>query len=281
MDNQSNFGYWDKRFDDQGHTGYCNELLYKYDQPLRIRAICKALKSLNILPKSETSILDIGCGSGDLIDTFLELGCGSFNVYGCDISERVINHAKNRFSNSKNVKFIHSSAEHVILPSESIDLVTSVTVLQHITDNMTFIRAVENIINIVKPGGHILILESSPIKRRLGPTTGKTDSYFALRTRADWIDAFQQMGCVVISEVGMPHIGVRFLRALNKAIKLIPFIRSDAGATVATETPAKGISLSLYSSMQRIILCLSKPLDYLFIPFPKNYTDLRILVFKK
>ena len=140
--------FWDEWCKKYGHTGWNNERVYKYDQPLRLRAIEQALSRLRI--EGNICALDIGCGSGDIVALLRKRG---FNVTGIDISKEVIKMAKNRFSRDTNVKLFCCRIEDMEFPPDSFDLVTSVTVLQHITDDNSFLTAVRKIVDIVVGGG--------------------------------------------------------------------------------------------------------------------------------
>ena len=68
------------------------------DQILRFEMLFRGLN-----PKGKT-ILDVGCGLGDLIDYLDKVTGGDFNYIGVDIAEKLINSAKEKYS-SPNVKF--------------------------------------------------------------------------------------------------------------------------------------------------------------------------------
>lgn len=140
--------FWDEWHKKHGHTGFGDKLLYKYDQPLRLRAIDKALSQLKIA--GNIRALDIGCGTGDIVALLQKR---DFNVTGIDISKEVIKTAKKRFSGDANVKLFCCKIEDMCFPLYSFDLVTSVTVLQHITNERSFLTAVRKIVDVVVGGG--------------------------------------------------------------------------------------------------------------------------------
>lgn len=69
-------------------------MIYSYDSPLWIRAINKALSWSKIVIDKNTKVLDIGCGTGDLLQEFAKRGA---NLTGIDISNEVILKTKERF----------------------------------------------------------------------------------------------------------------------------------------------------------------------------------------
>ena len=77
----------------------------KESQDLRF----KILSDISSLDSS--SILDVGCGLGDLV---LFLNNNNHNVYryhGIDISENLIDEAKNRYKNDSSVNFSHTNID--------------------------------------------------------------------------------------------------------------------------------------------------------------------------
>jgi len=68
------------------------------DQVLRFEMLLRGLE-----PQGKT-ILDIGCGLGDLVTYLYEKTNGDFNYIGIDIAETLVNDAKRKFTNS-NIQF--------------------------------------------------------------------------------------------------------------------------------------------------------------------------------
>src|SRR5437870_3240152 len=87
--------YWSGRFRKYGHTGDASRSIYAYDQPQRLRAIDMALRAAGIEITDKTRVLDIGCGTGDVIAAFRRRGAA---VTGIDFSEEVVRFAKQRFA---------------------------------------------------------------------------------------------------------------------------------------------------------------------------------------
>ena len=59
---------WDAQYKSHGHTGYANDQLYRYDQPLRMRFVRSAIRRVTIELSTPRFALDIGSGSGDVMD---------------------------------------------------------------------------------------------------------------------------------------------------------------------------------------------------------------------
>lgn len=93
--------------------------------------------------------LDYGCGDGNLTKHLLD---NNFKVVACDISNNFLEGIKNDFP-SVETKIING-ADLSNVDSESVDTVCMYSVLHHIPD---YIKAVEEMCRVVKPGGIILI----------------------------------------------------------------------------------------------------------------------------
>jgi len=270
--------YWDERCKTVGHTGYANPIIYAYDQPLRIRAVQKIISELKISMDKKLKILDIGCGVGDFTIMFAKKGA---EVYGIDISKEAINIAKERASNLNNAIFMVGKVETMNFPDETIDLILSVTVLQHIPDN-AFPLAVKNIVRCLKNDGYLIIFESVKQKK-------KAPAFIIYRSEKDYEEAFRREGCILIRKVGYPNIGVRATQIFNRALKIIARLLklkvslsdlvSKGGSLGRKE--ALGLISVLYSLCLKLILILCYPLDYFMFPFPLKLTNYKIIVFKR
>ena len=274
--------FWDARFRRYGHTEI-ESLARAYDHPLRLKAIDKALSHAKIRINRDTKILDIGCGTGDLIFSFL--GKGVLDITGIDLSSELTDHARRRFAPNRNVKLLTVEAENMDFSPSSFDLVTSITVLQHITDEEVFFRAVRNIVGVIKTGGHICVMDFSPVRVK----DRQPASYLTIRSRGEYIEAFESSGCRLICEFGLPRIGVRLYRVIGKAMakagNLLPRAVTSSARQNNRERgstdPPKSVLLWVYTMMGRITLKFAKPLDNFLFPFPSRYTDMRILIFVK
>lgn len=100
-----------------------------------------------------SKVLDVGCGIGKT--TSFIAGEGYF-VVGTDISKKFVDHANKNYG-INNLSFQVQDAEKITFPDESFDCVGSNNFIEHVTN----VEAVLNeMIRLVKPGGHIII--SSP-----------------------------------------------------------------------------------------------------------------------
>lgn len=279
--------YWNDRCKIYGHTGYADELIYSYDQPLRIRAINKALSWSKIVIDKNTKVLDIGCGTGDLLLEFAKRGA---NLTGIDISNEVILKTKEIFLKEKinNAILFAMKVEEMKFAPNTFDLVTCITVLQHIVNERLFPITIKKIVDVVKDEGYILILEISPYKKN--SLNSNALHYITIRSREEYINAFKAAGCGFINEIGIPQVGIKFLQYFSHVLKMARYIYCLFPASTKTSienSPHENAKQSdtlpskLYKSIQRLILKTTYPMDYLLLPSPKKYTNYRILIFQK
>lgn len=279
--------YWNERCIKYGHTGDADSLIYQYDQPQRVRAIDKALSRAKVKLGEDSRILDVGCGTGDIISLFISKGIS--NVTGIDLSEEVIKSAKGRFAGNKNVELDVVGIETAKFPSNMFDLVTSINVLQHIVDDDTFLGVVANIIRMVRMGGYVLIMEFSPIKAK----ARRPEPCVVVRSRREYVDVFENNGCRLVCYFGLPRLGVRFLRsiffkkAIGTLVRLIPKpVKRSLGtankpASQLGEPSPQSAGKSPLDRIRKAVLTFFKPFDHLLVPFPSRYTDMPILIFQK
>ena len=109
-------------------------------------------------------VLDVGCGTGKLV-RFLN-GSGFF-ANGCDLYEDAIKIAKQK---NKNKTFVKASATKLPFKNNSFDLLTAISLVEHLTKkevNMFLSEAYR----IVKPKGYIFLVTpnfNSPMRFLLG-----------------------------------------------------------------------------------------------------------------
>ncbi len=153
--------YWNDRAIKHGHTGHAKPFIYCFDQQARLFAIHQILKALRI---EKNNALDFGSGSGD----FVELLSRQFkNVCGYDISETVIDIAKQRFHHSK-IDLTSNLSDIEAYPL--FDLILTVTVLQGMSMS-ELESAVSLFSKIVSKSGAMIFMEfftTDEINARIG-----------------------------------------------------------------------------------------------------------------
>jgi ubiquinone/menaquinone biosynthesis C-methylase UbiE len=108
-------------------------------------------------PRRQLSVLEVGCGNGNLTvhlqDQFAQLD-------GCDISDVLINEAKERVP-AANFKLSQAN-EPLPYPDQSYHIVAIACVLHHMKD-AEFPLLFSEVRRVLKPGGWLLIFEHNPL----------------------------------------------------------------------------------------------------------------------
>lgn len=276
--------FWDQRVREYRDTGYSDRILYKYDQPLRLRAIRKVMNRVQG-SMEQRRILDVGCGVGDFCLMFAKMGA---EVTGIDINQEVILKAKKRAEEEEvQCNFSVTWVDEMDFPEESFDAITTITVLQHITDAELLAKSIGKMVNVLKSGGYIYTLEIAPVS--LSQSMIDVE-YIRWHTRQEWIQIFQNAGARLCFETMYPSFGISFLMITGKIAKGLYHIVSKRIPRQNTQPLAKAHDVvprdvkarlsKINNLVERIILSISKPLDY-YVPFPERFGTTRIMVFKK
>jgi ubiquinone/menaquinone biosynthesis C-methylase UbiE len=112
----------------------------------RMREVRKVLE--NNVPKGGT-LLDMGCGIGDNLNSLKDLG---YTLYGLDYSEKNIAVAKKFLPEKIDLK--QGSVLALPFPSDHFDCITTFEVLEHIGDQYQALREIHR---VLKPGGTLII----------------------------------------------------------------------------------------------------------------------------
>ena len=112
-----------------------------------------AIKKLEM--KGNESILEVGCGSGQILSKIANKG-HSGKIVGLDIHEQI-------FSESHpNIQFIVGSADSLPYPDESFDVVMAFFMIYHLPDPLA---AVKEWMRVLKKGGR-LVVTAATIKNK-------------------------------------------------------------------------------------------------------------------
>jgi len=124
--------------------------LHGYNK-LRISFIKKNLSNANLLsPKfkflSGLQILDAGCGAGILSETMARFGG---NITAVDMSEETIKvanlHKQMDYTLENNLNYINTSIEQLVeSKKETIDMITSMEVIEHIENKKEFLTSIHS-----------------------------------------------------------------------------------------------------------------------------------------
>jgi len=270
--------FWNKRFLECGHTGWCDDVLYEYDQALRLSALRRVVLQRQGSLQGKNA-LDIGCGVGDFSMMLAELGA---KVTGIDICENAVNIASKRcFERKIPCNFYTLSVTDVDTLNDTFDVAISITVLQHISDE-DILAAANKIISLLKPGGYVYILEAAP----LSLCDGREIDYVHIRNRACWINLFRESGATFIYDMMYPSFGIfllrnRYIKRLYRTLKPCVKRTSRTGGHFGGPTGVGGHSL--ISLFERIMLWIARPVDHLCLYTPQIsiFGSMRLMVFQK
>jgi ubiquinone/menaquinone biosynthesis C-methylase UbiE len=119
----------------------------------RERSLLNTLKRNGFEHLSEMRILDIGCGSGNVLREFIRYGANPENLYGIDFLQDRIDTA---VKISPNIHFKCGNAEKLPYENNSFDIVILFTVLTSILDSGMKKAIASEALRILKPQGIIL-----------------------------------------------------------------------------------------------------------------------------
>jgi len=124
-----------------------------YDNTVDGRYTAKVKKLLikHILVNDGDKVLDVGCGSGDLIDSINQLA--DMNAYGIDISPQMITECKRKY---QDIKFSVSNGETIDFDDNYFDVVVICCVLHHLNNPQNFFKEAHR---ILKPNGKLIVAE--------------------------------------------------------------------------------------------------------------------------
>ena len=130
------------------------------------------------LYRSETRVLDIGCGTGVVARHLISKGVLPQNIIGIDMSRKQLEQAR---LVTPGVTFIESSADTFDFPSGSVDLVTTNTVLHHL-DNEQLERMLDRVYEVLSPHGIYFFVDVDPDHSPEGRDPKNTNKWTTVRT---------------------------------------------------------------------------------------------------
>ena len=274
--------FWDQKCKKDGQTGWSNQIIYRYDQPLRLRVIKNLMNKIQGSVKNK-KILDIGCGVGDFSIMFAKMGA---HITGIDISKKAIEKAKKKVhKRTFFINFLITSIEDMNFPMQSFDIITSFTVLQHISDKKLSL-SVRKMVNSLKFGGYIYLLETAPISLNQNMINLE---YQYFRTRNEWVELFEKTGAKLHFEIMYPNFGLYLIRKYKNVTKKLYYKTMFRGSQ-EKDIVTKNLSFvaesdrlfKVHSLVEKIILSFSKPFDYYMPSFSARFGNItRIMVFKR
>lgn len=108
-------------------------------------------------------VLDIASGEGYGSNL---LSAMAYHIYGVDIDQHTIEAAKQKYP-SKNITFLHGSADKIPLSDKTVDVVVSFETIEHHDNHTAMLIEIKR---VLKPGG--VLIMSSPNKKYYSDETG-------------------------------------------------------------------------------------------------------------
>lgn len=142
----------DELFECKHVTDVYNEIAKSFDKT-RTQIWPKTKLFFDELTKNDNKdlkILDVGCGNGRNIIYLKDNGCT--NVKGCDVTNEFVLICK-----EKNLDVQQENIINLSYPDNSFDVIICIAVIHHLSTEDRRIKAIEELVRIVKPGGKILI----------------------------------------------------------------------------------------------------------------------------
>ncbi|MBZ0204592.1 MAG: class I SAM-dependent methyltransferase [Ignavibacteria bacterium] len=141
-----------------GHYRLSNEENLKmYETKKKI--LDSELKKSGINIGADTNIVEIGIGVGYWTDHFSSMGTKLYT--GNDIAEISITNLKQKYPD---YNFIQGDISEVMLPVNTFDIGVMIDVTQHITEDVRFDKAMDNLWRSLKSGAYLIITMWDPAK---------------------------------------------------------------------------------------------------------------------
>jgi ubiquinone/menaquinone biosynthesis C-methylase UbiE/DNA-binding transcriptional ArsR family regulator len=134
-----------------------------------------------LLP-AETTVLDLGCGTGRLVETFAPF---VRRVIGVDASSAMVEAARTRLAGLGNVELHQAQLQQLPLTERSVDVALVVLVLHYVASPAA---ALSEVARVLRPGGRLLLVDMQPHAQDEHPgQMGQLWSGFSRQQLAEWL----------------------------------------------------------------------------------------------
>jgi ubiquinone/menaquinone biosynthesis C-methylase UbiE len=272
-------GYWDRVAEEtrnkgnvklgESWVGFKNWVAEYADMKTK-DFLLKTFERFIVLPKT-ARVLDVGCGPGKWTKMYAEKG---FLTTGIDASSGMVQLARAGKKDREKVNLSVMDASSLGLQNESFDLVNCVTVLQHITVDEKWRKAIKEIVRVTKPNGNILLYEIAPL---FTPSRGIQS--VRIRTRKEYETEFARVGARLIYSVATDISFPLTILSLRKYSTT--FARNEAYFYWTRRKST--LSLARIASFgSKIIATVARQIDYKLAETPLGMVSpLRMLLAKK
>ena len=119
----------------------------------RLAALRELLAAARVPPLGEARILEVGCGTGEVLASLETLGARRERLCGIDLLPDLVAIARARHPG---IRFEHGNAEALDLPAGAVDFVLLFTVLTSILDDGMTRRLAGEVDRVLAPGGAVV-----------------------------------------------------------------------------------------------------------------------------
>jgi SAM-dependent methyltransferase len=238
--------WWENRhrelrgFDAVGYAGAgeaYNAWLYRVRRRLFRRHVAS-------LASARSSVLDVASGTGFYLERWRE--AGARELVGSDVSPTAVQRLRERYPDVRIERF-DIAGPAAELPRDRYDLVSAFDVLFHLIDDDAYRRALDNLAELVRPGGLLVISENFRLE---GPR--RFASIQVNREEGEILAAFRGAGFELVSRRPMfvimnaPAVGGRPLLDAwwQRAHRLLMRWPSIGGALGAALYPLELVCVS-------------------------------------
>ena len=193
--------------------------------------------------------LDIGCGFGRWTRWLAQHGA---EAVGVDPTEGMLDAA--RRASPEGTDYRKMSATDLGLPDDHFDLVTCITVIQHLEPDEQE-AAIAELARVLRPGGEAVVLDLIDL--------GDKGKIVYPRAAPDWIRAYEAHGLTVERWEGQEFVPlIRGFRWLAERIGSLVGLGANQreGASLLEETHGRGAFQVAYAGLW-VLVQLSKPLE--------------------
>jgi len=150
MDESKHLKINEARWDKWAETVDGKSLKYDYLRSAQLGVI----SLLNL--KENVCMLDIGCGTGWALGRAANAIDGKGTFYGVDLSEKMIEKAKENFQGNENFHFFKANAEEIPLEDNQFDIIICTNSFHHYFNQE---KALKEMHRLLKPQGRVYILD--------------------------------------------------------------------------------------------------------------------------
>ena len=159
--------------------------------------------------KPGNAVLDVGCGSGSMTKGIVDYVGNKGHVIGIDVSDQLINQAKQNFESIKNLHFEVADI-NTYTYYNGFDVITSARVLQWVANPREILQKMKS---LLKPGGCITILDYNHEKIQFTPDVPPIvknfyESFLRWRMDAGMDNAIADHLVEMFEEIGMRSIEI-------------------------------------------------------------------------